>query len=378
MPALTEYIDLYLCAAYSFNVFGYTGATNPTKWFNVYNCSIRPATPAEIRDQTVLAPMEATVATQGSVLATHDQRLASWLTRASAGAGFAELALSAFDSNGQAASRIGMTADWISFGSVNQRTVEVVDGIVRVNGNLYLYDGLLIADSGTHMTVIGKGFGVGNNLVRWFGPTMAPHLCSEANAISCETMQGQAYYAGAFATGSFRSNGGTSNLSPTAEAMLGPIGTNGNPISVAVSWIYRSTMTINYPATTVGQNRFDADCASYGAMHQGGYYYSGSNTGTRPSSTLQLERKIGAGALGYVTQSSSTVENRSFSGHRPSNTSGDPGDATTATLIRSAATSFTYVDTAGLGDRTYRAAITRGFNYGEGSVSQTISIVTQE
>ncbi|MGB3793441.1 MAG: hypothetical protein WA978_11965 [Sphingopyxis granuli] len=146
MPALTEYIDLYLCAAYSFNVFGYTGATNPTKWFNVYNCSIRPATPAEIRDQTVLAPMEATVSDHTSVLATHDTMLATRVIRTQAGPTSAEVAFHSLASGGGAASQITMRADEVALGDMTKIALKVRGGDALFSGNINAGGGIFVGD----------------------------------------------------------------------------------------------------------------------------------------------------------------------------------------------------------------------------------------
>lgn len=56
------------------SAFGSVAAANDITWQKVL---IRPATPAEIRDQTVLAPMEATVATHSTAIATAEGALAS-------------------------------------------------------------------------------------------------------------------------------------------------------------------------------------------------------------------------------------------------------------------------------------------------------------
>src|SRR3546814_13233791 len=56
--------------------------------------------------------------------------------------------------------------------------------------------GRIISDTGTHMTVQGKGFGTSNQFVKWYGPKMALNLCSEANAISYEKTNGVASFAG--------------------------------------------------------------------------------------------------------------------------------------------------------------------------------------
>lgn len=99
-------------------------------------CSIRPATEQEIRDQTVLAPLEATVTSHSSAIATLDTRTASYLTKVSAGAGTAELAMVATDSGGSPASSITLKADKIRLGSLTQPALEIVGGVSTFNGEL--------------------------------------------------------------------------------------------------------------------------------------------------------------------------------------------------------------------------------------------------
>src|SRR3546814_19476299 len=79
-------------------------------------------------------------------------------------------------------------------------TPRVIFGVnaagVLINGDLLMNTGRIISDTGTHMTVQGTGFGTSNQFVKWYGPKMALNLCSEANAISYETTNGVANFAG--------------------------------------------------------------------------------------------------------------------------------------------------------------------------------------
>ncbi|WP_156416479.1 MULTISPECIES: hypothetical protein [unclassified Sphingopyxis] len=134
-PAGAEFADMGICGAYQYGVFGYSTATNPYKWFNVFKAVFRNADQTEVRDKTVLAPMEATVATHSSVLATHDTKLASYLTRVSAGAGTAELKLTALDSGGSAASQISLTADEIKLGTTGGG-LTINSGVATFKGEL--------------------------------------------------------------------------------------------------------------------------------------------------------------------------------------------------------------------------------------------------
>lgn len=124
---------LYAMTNYVGGPFGPTSGAKTLVW---NYAAIRPATQQEIRDQTVLAPMQATVTSHSSAIATLDTRTASYLTKVSAGAGTAELAMVATDSGGSPASSITLKADKIRLGSLTQPALEIVGGVSTFNGEL--------------------------------------------------------------------------------------------------------------------------------------------------------------------------------------------------------------------------------------------------
>jgi hypothetical protein len=352
------------------NALGSNADANLIIWRKL---GVRPATQAEIRDQTVLAPLEATVATHSSTLATHDTRLASWLQRVAAGPGYAQIKMTALDSNGATATVIDMAADRITLGLTT--VLEVVAGKVTVNGDLHVQNGRIVVDTGTHMKVIGNGFGSTNQFVEWFGPRMAINLCSEANGTQWLKKDGSGYFGGSLSAGVLKNSAQTSELSTTASVICGPFGTNGNPIVVAVSWTYTHTHTKDYLPTQM--SAFNADVANYNASSSdGGFSYYGTIGGTVPNSTVTLARKIGSGSFADVASGATTQTTTTFVGYPPVPYDEVNGYATITTV---SVVSFTYTDSAGgISDREFRATLSRGYTGGSGSGAQRISIVTTE
>ncbi|SKB62125.1 TipJ family phage tail tip protein [Sphingopyxis flava] len=386
----------FLYAMAHWSTAGSTANANDITW---HKCGVRPATPAEIRDQTVLAPMEATVSTQASTLATHTTQLASLDTTVSAQGATISTQQTALNGlatrysvtlsvnnhiTGFSQNNDGTSGDFIvqadkflvAMPGVTPRVVFGVSAAgALVNGDLYVNNGKIIADTGTYMKVIGKGFGTSNQFIEWFGPKMALNLCSEANAITYTKTNGDSYFGGTLHAGTLKNDGSTSGLGTTEVATCGPFGTNGNPIVVAVSWTYQKTEVKNYTADISGRNAFDADAASYNASDTGGNNWSGTKALTVASSTVTLARKIGGGSFSDVQSASTTSGIGTFTGVRPVVGS----SVGTATLVRSYTINFTYTDNAGgTGDRTFTATLARGFTDTLGSSTQRVSIVTTE
>lgn len=242
-------------------------------------------------------------------------------------------------------------------------------------GNVFINSGALVVSNGTTMKVIANGFGTANQFLEWAGPAMALNLCSEANATSYLKSNGDAYFGGTLSAGTLTNSGQTSSLATNASILVGPFGTNGNPIVVAVSWGYSETINKTYAATTTGLSQFNADVATYGATSSDGSYYTGSTSETVASSTLTLARKIGAGSFSNVASGSNTSRTSTFTGTKPV-----VGDSSGSSTIRTSATiAFTYTDTAGgSSDREFQATLARGWSFGGGTIAQRVAIVATE
>lgn len=123
--------QLYVMSHWS--TLGSIAAANDITW---WKGNVRPATPQEIAAGVALPALEATVTTQAAALATHDTKLATWLTRVSAGAGTAEVAITASDSGGSPASSISLRATKIMLGSLTDPALEIVGGVSTFKGEL--------------------------------------------------------------------------------------------------------------------------------------------------------------------------------------------------------------------------------------------------
>lgn len=109
-----------------------------SKKIHVHHYGIRPATQAEIRDQTVLAPLEATVTTQAGAIATIQGAAAYWETVVAAGGGFPAMVRLKAGSGGSA---IDLAASRLSVYNPSntgeyQEIARFEGGIARLNNAL--------------------------------------------------------------------------------------------------------------------------------------------------------------------------------------------------------------------------------------------------
>lgn len=233
----------------------------------------------------------------------------------------------------------------------------------------------LIFNNGAVMKVLGTGFGVGNEFIDWFGPSMPFAQCSRTNGTVWQTITGDAYFGGSLSAGALTNGGQTSSIGPDAIADTGGFGSNGGKITVVMSWSYTWTWTVRYPGTTAGRDQFDNAPANYGATSADGYGYSGTRAETG-SPTLTLAREIGgAGRIDVATASISPGSGR-FQGQRPLPAGGEEGYAD---FSASWSTSLTYTDPDRvITDRRFLATLAHGFTPSVGAVSQRVTIITTE
>lgn len=347
-------------------------AAKTIKW---HECSVRDATPQEIRDQTVLSPLQATVSTQQTAIATLNTRTATYLNRVTAGAGQAEVELIATDSNGNATSNVNIRAGKITLGGQTAPVLTIADGNATFGSDVYINNAKIIVDTGTYMKVIGKGFGTTNQFVEWYGPKMSFNLCSEANAIQYLKTNGSAYFGGSLSAGILKNSGQNSGLGTNEFFELGPFGTNGGPKLVSVSWSYEVVQNYSYPATSAGLNAFNADASAAGAVDTGEGYFQGLKNETVGNNSVTLERSIAGGAYAAVANGGTTIRTLSFEGQRPNVNDGTIGNST---YKFSSVVSFTYTDNvAGTGDRKFKATNVRSYTM-SGAASQRLGIISTE
>lgn len=214
--------------------------------------------------------------------------------------------------------------------------------------------GRIVLDTGTHMKVIGVGFGAHSDLIEWFGPKTAINQCTRANGITWVGTDGQAYFGGNLRAGTIYNAQRTTNTQANAEVVCGPFGTLGRPKVVVVGYTFTSQQTAM-------------------ALGNGGFNYGAGVTGA----TIELFRKIGAGGW-------ASVASRRFDGSLNIRNEFDGPDYATHRISGS----FTFTDnSAGTEERTFLArivardqqqALVSGTNVNRIDTTQELSIVSTE
>jgi hypothetical protein len=118
---------------------------------------------------------------------------------------------------------------------------KVTGGNILSQWNINSANGRIVLDTGTHMKVLGVGFGANGDLIEWYGPKMAVTSCAKANAITYVGTDGSAYFGGALSAGTLHSAGkwNISGTDPWAEntvAILQHNNSTGRPKTVVASY----------------------------------------------------------------------------------------------------------------------------------------------
>lgn len=211
-------------------------------------------------------------------------------------------------------------------------------------------DGRWRTYGGSTMLVWGAPFGSSNQFIEWAGPTQTNLAnCTEANAVKYLKTNGDAYFAGSLSAGLLINRGQTTDLSATAQIVVGPFGTNGNPKTIVASYVY----TRDYRAN-----------AGTGSI-------SGSG-----SATIIVERDTGSGwqTIGTFTATES---------ERLVRVDGDP--AVKDVVRWQMGGSVTVTDNTGAGTMTVRARVSSrslpsfgGTNITSDSTTQSLGAVSTE
>lgn len=130
--------------------------------------------------------------------------------------------------------------------TIDKLTSGTLSALVTQNGNWIVGTGKIIFDNGTYMKVSGVGFGSSNQFLEWFGPRPANGnvaLCTEANAIQYLKTNGDAYFGGSLSAGTLRNAVTSTVIGSSAEAVLGPFGTNGGSKTVVHSFTLSHVQT---------------------------------------------------------------------------------------------------------------------------------------
>jgi len=218
----------------------------------------------------------------------------------------------------------------------------ITGGNINSQWNLINTSGRIVLDTGTHMKVLGVGFGANADLIEWFGPKMAINECTKFNAITYVGTNGDAYFGGSLRAGTLYNAQRTTNTQVPTDVVLGPYGTNGAAKVVVVSYSFSKRMRSN-------------------AMGTSGFTFSGAD----PYADIQLYRKLGT--LG----SEVLIATFRVGGTVSILNEVDGPDSATVSI----GGSYTYTDnTPGTDDRTYTARVINRYEGNVGHPGQINSI----
>jgi hypothetical protein len=183
------------------------------------------------------------------------------------------------------------------------------------NGDMAVGTGKIIFNNGTTMMVHGVGFGTTNQFLEWSGPSMDISLCSEANGVRWFKTTGDAYFGGSLSIGTLTSKVATSSLAVAPEVETASFGSNGDQISVALSY---NRQIVGRSATAPATGAITATITLYRSI--GGGAYAGVATLTATGTqTATYDGEFGnyivtANISGSATYSdpSLSVSNRQF------------------------------------------------------------------
>jgi hypothetical protein len=152
---------------------------------------------------------------------------------------------------------------------IRNLTVDMINGgTIGAQWNITGAAGRIVIDTGTHMKVMGVGFGANADLIEWFGLKMPITSCAKANAITYVGMDGSAYFGGSLSAGTLFNSTRASTVGVPSEATLGPYATAGNSKTIVLSYVFNVT----------------------------GMRFANGDLPTGTSATIQLYRRIGSGA----------------------------------------------------------------------------------
>ncbi len=189
------------------------GDVHQGKHITLRYADVRPATPQEIRDQTVLAPLQATVTTQATALSTLESQYASLNSTVSTqGVTITSHANALTTQSGQITTLFGRAGVRVD---VNGRVTGWETNNNGTVGNFIIHadhfaiekpgggpsttfaNGVWRVDTGSVMLAYGTPFGSSNQFIQWYGPTQTSLAnCTEGNALFYLKADGTAYFGG--------------------------------------------------------------------------------------------------------------------------------------------------------------------------------------
>lgn len=261
-----------------------------------------------------------------------------------------------------------VTADKIEAGAVTAAKIGVTEltaitanigeataGILRSQSGGARFDlnsARIIFDNGTHIKVIGLGFGTSNQFLEWFGPRPTDGdvaLCTEANALTYLKTNGDAYFGGTLSAGILKNAAQTSSTLDNASITIGPFGTNGDPIQIVTTYSLESSFLQNYLAGEEAD--WEAAVTAWGGDPSLGFIDQ--TKSITCSVTVRVDRVVdGVTTVGWATLTILSGTER-ITGASPIGTSGS------LNYVRTVSASITSTDSVGgLEDRTFTATIT--------------------
>lgn len=113
-----------------------------------------------------------------------------------------------------------------------------------INTDLKMGTGRIVFNNGTFMEVKGISFGKNNDLLSWYGPTMAIDQCTRANGLEWKGTDGNLYTSGSIKAGPLVNSGSGTAIAADASFSIGPFGSNGGSKTVVASYSFRRVRTV--------------------------------------------------------------------------------------------------------------------------------------
>ncbi len=272
-----------------------------------------------------------------------------------------------------------ITSDKISVNYLSDITGDfgtITAGLITSADRLNYYDvagGKIVFDTGSVMKATGRGFGTNNQFMEWSGPSMALSSCSESNGTAWLKTDGSAYFGGSLSAGTLTTKAATSDTSSGASCETQVFGSNGNTITVTLSYSYSDYESAQYATGQTSQyNAAKANIPNVQPNNDGsgGFTASGQDPG---GWSVDLYRGVNGGALSKVA---------TLSGQGNWSAEGDPpqgGDPGFISYSDSAGGSLTFTDPDhSTENRQYEAILTSRNPKYAGGIAQRLSIICVE
>lgn len=179
--------------------------------------------------------------------------------------------------------------------------------------------GRIVLDTGTHMKVLGVGFGANGDLIEWFGPKMSVSACTKGNAITYVATNGDAYFGGTLSAGTFKNAAQSTQVGANANTTTGEFESFGgrrvvttsfslvhtgnrtgnnagiSPVGVTVVLKRNGTTVATYPISGQYRGTYDSETnrTYYVCDFSGSFTYTDNSGGTSCTYSLELTSASG-------------------------------------------------------------------------------------